>query len=228
MEKRRNKHNDIIDPDKNYDEDAALFENRGTTVSRPVHLTDEQRADVAEAVRVLKAGGVILYPTDTVWGLGCDATNTEAVRRIYSIKRRDDHKALITLVESLARLERTVSGIPDVAYDLIEYAGRPVTVVYDHGTGVCGALKGDDDTLAVRVTSEAVSSAICRGLGRPLVSTSANVSGSPTPKTFSEISPDIISAVDYTCLSRRDESAQAIPSMVVRLKESGEFKILRK
>lgn len=228
MKKRKINNNDITRADEAIDRDSALFERRQTDDRQPARLKDAQRADVAEAVRVLKSGGVILYPTDTVWGLGCDATNAEAVRRIYSIKQRDDHKALITLVESLARLERTVSGIPDAAYDLIEFADRPVTIVYDHGTGVSDILKGDDDTLAVRVTVEAISSAICRGLGRPLVSTSANISGQPTPKTFSAINPEVIAAADYVCLSRRDDTAQALPSMVVRMKENGEFNILRK
>ena len=193
-------------------------------------LTEAERADVAEAVRVLKAGGVILYPTDTVWGIGCDATNTAAVEKIYAIKKRDDHKALMTLVANLAMLERTVDGIPDVAYELIECSEHPLTVVYDRGRGVSPRLMGDDGTLGVRMTREAVSAEICKRLARPLVSTSANVSGEPSANCFDEISPEILNAVDYVCTSRREEGPDPHrkPSTVMRLSEDGSFKILRK
>lgn len=210
-------------------EDAALFERRGEserTGRQPQPRVD--MADIDDAVAVLKRGGVILYPTDTVWGIGCDATNDEAVRRVYRIKQRDDHKALLTLVSDTAMLERTVDGIPDVAYDLIEFADRPTTIVYDRGTGVSPLLMGDDKTLGVRVTEESFSRALVRRLGRPLVSTSANISGRPTPRTFDEIAPEVREAVDYVCTSRRDEPAPATPSTVMRLTASGQFKVLRK
>lgn len=209
--------------------DSELFETKCGQISAPRRLTESERADVAEAVRVLKAGGIILYPTDTVWGIGCDATNTAAVEKIYAIKQRDDHKALITLVPNEAMLERTVDGIPDVAYELIECSDRPLTIVYDKAIGVSERLVGEDGTLAVRLTSEAVSAEICRRLGRPLVSTSANVSGEPTPNCFAEITEQILTAVDYVCTSRRNEAAdpQRRPSTVMRLTADGSFKILR-
>jgi L-threonylcarbamoyladenylate synthase len=185
--------------------------------------------DIKAAVDVLRKGGVILYPTDTVWGIGCDATNAEAVKRIYKIKQRDDHKAMITLVADLASLERTVEKVPDVAYELIECTDRPLTIVYDKGVGVTPELMGDDKTLAVRLTTEPFSAALCRALRRPLVSTSANISGQPAAKTFKQISPELINAVDYVCTSRRDESDNnSRPSMVMRLSDDGLFKILRK
>jgi L-threonylcarbamoyladenylate synthase len=185
--------------------------------------------DIKNAVDVLRKGGVILYPTDTVWGIGCDATNAEAVKRIYNIKQRSDHKAMITLVADLAALERTVEKVPDVAYELIECSDRPLTIVYDKGVGVTDVLMGDDKTLAVRLTREQFSAALCRALRKPLVSTSANISGQPTPQTFAQISQDILDAVDYVCTSRRDEpNNNARPSMVMRLNDDGLFKILRK
>lgn len=184
--------------------------------------------DIAQAVRILRNGGVIVYPTDTVWGIGCDATNTEAIRRIYSIKHRDDHKALITLVDSIAMLERTVDGIPEVAYSLIEYSERPTTIVYDRAIGVSPALTGDDGTLAVRVTRDDFCRELCKRLGRPIVSTSANISGQNTAHTFAEIDPAVLNAVDYVCMSRRDEDAPSQPSVVMRLSEDGRFEILRK
>lgn len=184
--------------------------------------------DIDMAVDTLRRGGIILYPTDTVWGIGCDATNTEAVRRIYALKNRDDHKALITLVPNIAALERTVDGIPEVAYELIECAVRPLTIIYDRAIGVSPALTGDDGTLAVRVTGHEFSALLCRRLRRPLVSTSANISGLPTPRVFADIDRAILDGVDYVCSSEHDTcGVDARPSMVIRLRENGEFKIIR-
>jgi L-threonylcarbamoyladenylate synthase len=186
--------------------------------------------DIKTAVDVMRKGGVILYPTDTVWGIGCDATNADAVKRIYKIKQRSDHKAMITLVADLAALERTVASVPEVAYELIDCCDRPLTIVYDNGVGVTPELMGDDKTLAVRLTREKFSASLCRALRKPLVSTSANISGQPTPKCFAQISKEILDAVDYVCISRRNESADnnTRPSMVMRLSDDGLFKILRK
>lgn len=187
--------------------------------------------DIRRAVDVLRRGGVILYPTDTVWGLGCDATCTEAVKRIFAIKQRSDAKALITLVGSLAQLERTVDGIPEVAYQLIEYSERPLTIVYDGplpSARIAPELLADDGTIGVRVTSEEFSAELCRAFRKPLVSTSANISGQPAPEVFAQISPEIIAAVDYVCTSRRDEvPGHSRPSSIIRLSAGGLFKIIR-
>lgn len=184
--------------------------------------------DIDKAVDVLRKGGLVLYPTDTVWGIGCDATNTEAVKRVYALKKRDDHKALITLVADLNALERTVSGIPEVAYDLIDFADKPLTIVYDKAVGVAPAMTGDDGTLAVRLTRHAFSAMLCRRLGRPLVSTSANISGQPAPAMFVGIAQEIIEGVDYVCTSERDTcGAHALPSTIMRLRADGVFKVIR-
>lgn len=187
-------------------------------------------ADIRQAVAVLKKGGIILYPTDTIWGLGCDATNSEAVRRIFEIKHRADAKALITLVGSIAQLERTVDGVPEVAYDLLEFSERPTTIVYDRPNryaGLAPELLAADGTIGVRLTKEDFSASLCRAFNRPLISTSANISGSASPRSFAEISEEIKKAVDYVCESRREETGESQPSVVMRLSESGLFKVLR-
>lgn len=189
------------------------------------------RDDIRAAVDVLRSGGIIVYPTDTVWGIGCDATSSEAVRRIFALKQRADAKALITLVGSLAQLERTVDCIPEVAYQLIEYSERPVTIVYDHpdpAACIAPELLAEDGTIGVRVTTEPFSRALCEAFRKPLVSTSANISGQPAPATYTEISSKILEGADYVCLTRRDESASTNkPSSVIRLSEGGLFKIIR-
>ena len=191
------------------------------------HIENDYGEDLRRATEVLRQGGIILYPTDTVWGIGCDATNEDAVHRVFTIKGRQDNKALITLVGDLGALERVVESVPDIAYDLIEYTGRPLTIVYDHGRGVAPAIMGEDGTLGVRLTRETFSAALCRALGRPLVSTSANFSGKPTPRTFAQIDPELAAQMDYVCLTGRDRQPGK-PSIVMRLGESGLFKILRK
>lgn len=190
-------------------------------------LTAVAQADLNEAVKVLRSGGVVLYPTDTVWGLGCDATNAGAVERVYRIKRRSEAKALITLVGDLGMLERTVEGIPDVAYQLIEYSDRPLTIIYDRGVGVAPNLLADDGSLAVRLPQDEFCRQLCRRLGRPLVSTSANISGEPTPANFAAISPEVIAGADYVCATGRDDAERRKSSTIMRLRADGLFEIIR-
>lgn len=190
-------------------------------------MTRLDNADITAAIDTMRKGGIILYPTDTIWGLGCDATNSDAVRRIFEIKQRADSKALITLVGSEAALERTVDEVPEVAWQLIEVADRPTTIVYDHGRGVAPELLATDGSIGIRLTREPFSAELCNRFRRPVVSTSANISGHPSPATFAEIDPEIISKVDYACTSRRDEAANATPSMVIKISADGLFKILR-
>lgn len=186
------------------------------------------KSDIKKAVETLRQGGLILYPTDTVWGIGCDATNSQAVKRIFELKRRTDSKALITLVGSAAALERTVSDVPDVAWQLIDAAVDPVTIIYDHGIGVAPEVLAPDGSLAVRLTNEDFSKNLCMSFGKPLISTSANISGQPTPKHFGEISQQIIDNVDYVCTTRQDDTTLHNPSMVIKISDGGLFKILRK
>ena len=193
-------------------------------------MKPEYADDIRRAVEVLRRGGLIVYPTDTVWGIGCDATSPEAVRKVFSLKRRADAKALITLVGSEGQLERTVAEVPEVAWQLIEYAGKPITIVYDSPSAAAGLapeLQAPDGSIGVRLTREEFSAALCRAFGMPLVSTSANVSGEPTPMCFAQISSDIIDGADYVCESRRDEAPAPAASTVMRLSAGGLFKILR-
>ena len=184
--------------------------------------------DLTNCLEALKRGGVIIYPTDTVWGIGCDATNSKAVKRIYEIKRRADSKALITLVDSVAALERVVDEVPEVGYQLVEVAVDPLTVVYDRGIGVAPELLAEDGSIGVRITSEEFSRELCRRFRRPIVSTSVNVSGEPSPKSFEEITPELLSAADYVCESGRDKPWASKPSTVIKLSAGGVVEILRK
>lgn len=184
--------------------------------------------DIANAVKCIRSGGVILYPTDTVWGIGCDATDSAAVRRIFEIKRRAEAKALISLVNSTDMLERFVDCLPEVALELAELSTTPVTIVYDHPVGLVPELLAADGSAGLRLTRERYSSALCRMLRRPVVSTSANISGEPTPGVFREISPAIIEAVDYVAFYRRDDLCPARSSAVIKIGSDCSMKILRR
>lgn len=188
----------------------------------------EINQDIAGAVEAMRRDGIIVYPTDTVWGLGCDATNEEAVRRLFDVKRRAEAKSMISLVASEAMLERYVDDIPEVAYQLIELSDRPVTIVFDHSYGLAPSLLAADGSAGLRVTAERFSNGLCRRLGRPVVSTSANISGEPTPKRFAQISREIIDAADYVALYRRDDEEERTSSMVIKISSDSTFKILRK
>lgn len=184
-------------------------------------------ADLARAVETLRSGGIVLYPTDTVWGIGCDATNPEAVRRIYELKQRSDAKSMLVLVGSEGELQRTVENIPDAAWMLIEAAVNPLTIIYDHPVGLAPELLADDGSVGVRITSELFSRTLCQRLRRPIVSTSANISGRKTPATFAEISPEIIDGVDYVVSYRRDDTRRARPSNIIKVSDSDIVKVIR-
>ena len=188
--------------------------------------------DIKNAVEVLRRGGVILYPTDTVWGIGCDATNAEAVRRVYDIKQRDDSKALICLVDSDARLQRYVRQVPDVAWQLIDSlkdsGAKPTTLILDGAVNLAPNLIADDGSIALRITAEPFSRELCYRFQRALVSTSANISGEPAAQNYCDIDPRIIEQVDYVCWSRRQEHKPHTPSCIIRLRPDGEVTIIRK
>jgi len=186
-----------------------------------------QDSDIKQAVEILRKGGIILYPTDTVWGIGCDASCSDAVRRIFELKRRSDSKSMIVLLDNACKLE-LYAEIPEVAYELIDAALSPLTIVYDGATNMAHELVAQDGSVAIRITHEKISSDICRYLKHPLVSTSANISGTPTPESFDEIPKEIIDGVDYVMISRRDEKKLPKPSTIIRLKHNGEFSIIRK
>ena len=183
--------------------------------------------DIEKAVSVMRRGGLIAYPTDTVWGIGCDATDSAAVRRVYELKRRADSKALITLGGSPEMLVRTVGTVPEAAARLIAESPRPVTVVYPQARGLAPELLADDGSAGVRLTREVFSAALCEALGSPVVSTSANVSGSPSPRFYDEITAEILDGVDYVAMTRRDDNTPSQPSTVVRIAPDGSIITLR-
>ncbi len=190
-------------------------------------MKSEFGTDLAGALKVLRAGGVILYPTDTVWGLGCDATNAKAVSRVYEIKQRAENKSLIILVNSVAMLERYVENPPEVAIEMAELSEKPLTVVYDRGRSLAEGVASSDGSVGVRVCTEPFCDAIIDALRKPLVSTSANISGSNSPAIFDEISEEVKAAVDYVCLWRQDDRSRATPSSVIKVSGNGIVKILR-
>ena len=175
----------------------------------------------------MAAGGLILYPTDTIWGIGCDATNEEAVRKVYALKRRSDHKAMLLLMDSSAKLNYYVQEVPDVAWDLIELADSPLTVIYSGARNVAPNLLAEDGSVGIRITQEECSHKLCERFRKPLVSTSANVSGAPSPANFSEISDTIKSGVDYIVRYRQEDLSKAAPSHIIKLGAGGLVKIIR-
>ena len=188
--------------------------------------------DIKKAVETMRKGGVILYPTDTVWGIGCDATNVEAVKRVYEIKQRDDSKALICLVDSDARLQRYFRNIPDVAWQLIdslsEADAKPTTLVLDGAINLAENLIAEDGSIGIRITNEPFSKELCYRFQKAIVSTSANISGEPAAQNYCDIDPRILEAVDYVCWSRRQEHKPHTPSSIIKLKANGEVTIIRR
>jgi L-threonylcarbamoyladenylate synthase len=184
--------------------------------------------DIKNAVEVLKNGGVILYPTDTIWGLGCDATNPEAVGRIYQIKQREDFKSMLILMENPALLERYVDDVPDVAWDLVEISTKPLTVIFPGAKNLATNLIANDGSIGIRFTKEEFTTKLLQRFRRPIVSTSANISGQKSPAFFDEISEEIKSQVDYVVEYRQNDITPAQPSSVVKLWPGGRIDIIRK
>lgn len=183
--------------------------------------------DIKKACRVMSEGGVILYPTDTVWGIGCDATNEEAVRRVYEIKQRSDSKAMLVLVDTSVKVDFYVQDVPDVAWDLIDLADKPLTIIYSGARNLAPNLLAEDGSVGIRVTNEEFSRRLCQQFRKAVVSTSANISGQPAPANFSEISEEIKSAVDYVVGYRQEETARPKPSSIIKLGKGGVIKIIR-
>lgn len=184
--------------------------------------------DLRNGLSVLKEGGVIIYPTDTIWGIGCDATNPEAVSRVFEMKNRPAEKAMLVLVDSEGALQRLVPEIPESAWQLLDVAVDPLTIIYPGVRGVAPSLIAEDGSLAIRITSERFSRELCRRFRRPLVSTSANVSGEPAPRSFRDIDPELLKRADYVVGYRREEeNPEATPSGIIKINADNTFKIIR-
>ena len=183
--------------------------------------------DVKKAVQVMRDGGIILYPTDTIWGIGCDASNSAAVRRIFELKRRSDSKSMLSLIDSDAKLGYYVPDIPDVAYDLMDLAEKPLTIIYDNVRHMAPELIAEDGSAGIRVTREEFSQELCRRMGGAVVSTSANISGESSPANYSEISQIIRDGVDYIVEYRQREQTRFVASGIIKLGSGGLVKVIR-
>ncbi|SMC88031.1 L-threonylcarbamoyladenylate synthase [Cellulophaga tyrosinoxydans] len=182
--------------------------------------------EINKCIEVLSSGGLILYPTDTVWGIGCDATNENAVAKIYALKQRANTKTMICLVANDFMLEKHVQQVPEVAYDIIDLATKPTTIVYDQPVGIAKNLIAEDNTLAIRVASDKFCQYLISKFKKPIVSTSANIAGEPTPQTFKEITQPILKGVDYVVNLHRDQNS-GTPSSIIKLGNDGVVKIIR-
>ena len=183
-------------------------------------MNDKLKEEIRKTLGILKNGGVILYPTDTIWGLGCDATNPEAVKRIYDIKKRADNKSMLVLLDDAGKM--------DIALDLIEVADKPTTIIYPGAKRLAPNLIAEDGTIGIRITREEFTRSLIFRYNKPIVSTSANISGEPSPHFFGEISEEIKNAVDYIVDYRRNDHNPAAPSSIIKLGMGGEIQIIRK
>lgn len=187
----------------------------------------QQESDIVQCLKTLSAGGLILYPTDTVWGIGCDATNADAVKKVYQLKQRDDSKAMIVLIDSADHLDHYVVDVPMIARELIDVAVKPLTIIYEGAYNLAPNVLGDQDSVGIRIPNDEFCHRLCERFGKPIVSTSANVSGHPTAKTFADIEASIVQGVDYAVQYRRDDTSRHQPSNIILLSRDGTFKIIR-
>ncbi len=184
--------------------------------------------DIKNCLTVLKNGGIILYPTDTIWGLGCDATNDKAVKKIFDIKAREESKSLLVLVNGIGMLERYVSEIPSTAGELISVTDSPLTIVYPHGKNFAEGVRAADGSAGIRICNDDFCNELITRFRKPVVSTSANFSGNPAPFIFGEIDKEIIAKADYVVQYRQNDRHKSLPSPVIRVEKDGSFKIIRK
>lgn len=189
-------------------------------------MNDKLKEEIRKTLAILKNGGIILYPTDTIWGLGCDATNAEAVKRIYEIKQRADHKSMLVLLEDAGKIA-SYADVPDIALDLIEVADKPTTIIYPGARRLAPNLIAEDGSIGIRITSEEFTKSLLTRFNRPLVSTSANISGAPSPHFFDEISTEIREAADYIVDYRRNDRQPSSPSSIIKLGMGGQIEIIR-
>jgi L-threonylcarbamoyladenylate synthase len=183
--------------------------------------------EIKKAQAVLYKGGLILYPTDTIWGIGCDATNEDAVRRIFELKKRADSKALIVLIDSSSKLNFYVEEVPEVSWDLVDLTEKPLTIIYPGARNLAPNLLAEDGSVGIRITKETFSKQLCERFHKAIVSTSANISGQPSPHFFDEISPEIVNGVDYVVNYRREDKTPAQPSSIIKLGVGGQVQVIR-
>ena len=190
-------------------------------------MTEDLKYEVDAAVKALKAGDIILYPTDTVWGLGCDATNDNAVQRIFDLKKRDDAKSVIILVSDADMLARYVRQIPPMAMDLLEINDKPMTIIYPEGVGLSAKVIAEDGSVAIRIPQNEFCVEMIRTFGKPIVSTSANISGEETPACFAEINAEILDGAEHIVEPSLEEGCTGLSSQIIKIGLGGEVKVIR-
>ncbi len=186
------------------------------------------RDEINKALEVLKNGGVILYPTDTIWGLGCDATNVEAVEKLLKIKNRPAEKSLIVLLDVDSKLQSYIAEVPEVAYDLIEYAENPLTIVFPGAKNLASNVINADGSVGIRIVKHDFCTSVIQRFRKPIVSTSANLSGQPSPKFFDDIDPEILESVDLVVDFEQENRTVKKPSTIMKLSTGGQFEFIRK
>ena len=184
--------------------------------------------DIINSLKVLLNGGIILYPTDTIWGLGCDATNTVAIKRVYEIKRRHDKHSMLILMNSIEQLGEYVTQIPNEAIKLIESSAQPVTIIYPSAQNLPQNILADDRSIGIRITEDPFCSELISRFGKPLVSTSANLSGGRNPGNFSEIEDEVIPEADYVVRWRQNDNTRSVPSTIYKVNDKGGIILIRK
>ena len=198
------------------------------TYCRKNYLCNMLKEEINKALEVLKSGGVILYPTDTIWGLGCDASNPEAVEKVLKIKNRPAEKSLIILLDVDTKLQSYVNDVPEVAYDLVEYAENPLTIIFSGAKNLAKNVINDDGSVGIRIVKHDFCTPLIQRFRKPIVSTSANLSGEPSPKNFDDISSEIIEAVDYIVDFEQENRSSKKPSTIMKLSPGGQFEFIRK
>jgi L-threonylcarbamoyladenylate synthase len=194
----------------------------------PRSLPDNFNQEVQRALEVLRAGGTILYPTDTIWGIGCDATSSRAVEKVYKLKQRVESKSLIVLLDDMEKLPLYVEKVPDITFDLLNSIETPLTIIYSNARNLAKNVMAADKTIAIRIVREVFCKELIKSFNKPIVSTSANISNDPTALTFNKISKEIYEKVDYVVNLYQNELNLTKPSTIIRLFESGEYEVIRK
>jgi L-threonylcarbamoyladenylate synthase len=183
--------------------------------------------EVQKTSQLINSGDLILYPTDTIWGIGCDATNQDAVQRIFRIKQREDHKSMLVLVNGTSMLEHYLEIMPERAIDLLEHATKPTTIIYPGARNLAAGLIAKDGSVGIRITTDPFCQQLMEHTGKPIVSTSANISGEPSPAMFSQIKPGILGSVDYVVKWRQDDTTAALPSSIIKMEPDGKITVIR-
>lgn len=184
--------------------------------------------EIKKSLEIIKSGGIILYPTDTIWGIGCDATNELAVKKIFQLKKRSDSKSMIVLLDNANKLDSYVSRVPETAWQLIEYSEKPLSIIYDNARNLAPSAIASDGSIAIRITKDEFCSKLISQMRKPLISTSANISEQKSPMNFDEISEEIRQGVDYIVNLRQGDKTLSKPSTIIRLRENGQFEFIRK